>query len=182
MARSESVVWFHWIERACRSRTVAGRSRCPTSWASYSPSRGYGRFRARQELEDAWNAAVGEPGCRQTQVGEVRRGVLNVTVAHPALLEELAAFQKPALLAALRRERRHDDSRHPVPRRRAGDRGPVSGAARRAEARTAAARPPGGPDRAGHDRGPTAMTRLGDSQPWIGSDRDRHRPVSPHDR
>ena len=65
-------------------------------------ARGYGRFRARQELEDAWNAAVGEPSCRQTQLGEVRRGVLNVTVSHPALLEELAAFRKPELLAALR--------------------------------------------------------------------------------
>ena len=64
--------------------------------------RGYGRFLARQELEDAWNAAVGEPLCRQTQLGEVRRGVLNVTVSHPALLEELAAFRKPELLAALR--------------------------------------------------------------------------------
>lgn len=66
-------------------------------------SRGFGRLRAQKELEDAWNAAVGEPGCRQTKVGEVRRGVLNVTVAHPALLEELAAFQKSSLLAALRR-------------------------------------------------------------------------------
>src|SRR5512135_348876 len=65
-------------------------------------TRGYGRLRALKELEEAWNAAVGEPGCRQTRVGEVRRGVLNVTVAHPTLLEELAAFQKPALLAALR--------------------------------------------------------------------------------
>jgi predicted nucleic acid-binding Zn ribbon protein len=65
-------------------------------------ARGFGRLRALKELEDAWNAAVGEPGCRQTRLGEVRRGVLNVTVAHPALLEELAAFQKPALLAALR--------------------------------------------------------------------------------
>jgi hypothetical protein len=64
--------------------------------------RGYGRFRARQELEEAWVAAVGQPLCRQTQLGEVRRGVLNVTVAHPAVLEELAAFRKPALLAALR--------------------------------------------------------------------------------
>src|SRR5512135_3783416 len=64
--------------------------------------RGYGRLRALMELEDAWNAAVGEPGCRFTRLGEVRRGVLNVTVAHPTLLEELAAFQKPALLAALR--------------------------------------------------------------------------------
>lgn len=65
-------------------------------------SRGFGRLQAQKELEDAWNAAVGEPGCRQTRLGEVRRGVLNVTVAHPALLEELAAFQKPSLLAALR--------------------------------------------------------------------------------
>jgi predicted nucleic acid-binding Zn ribbon protein len=65
-------------------------------------SRGYGRLRAQRELEEAWNAAVGEPGCRQTRIGEVRRGVLNVTVAHSTLLEELAAFQKPALLASLR--------------------------------------------------------------------------------
>ncbi len=65
--------------------------------------RGLGRLRAQKELEDAWNAAVGEPGCRQTRVGEVRRGILNVTVAHSTLLEELAAFQKPSLLAALRR-------------------------------------------------------------------------------
>jgi predicted nucleic acid-binding Zn ribbon protein len=67
-------------------------------------TRGYGRLQAVGELEFAWNAAVGEPGCRQTRVGGVRRGVLNVTVAHPALLEELSTFQKPALLAALRRD------------------------------------------------------------------------------
>jgi predicted nucleic acid-binding Zn ribbon protein len=65
-------------------------------------TRGFGRLRALKELEDAWNAAVGEPGCHQTKVGAVRRGVLNVTVAHSTLLEELAAFQKPSLLAALR--------------------------------------------------------------------------------
>ncbi len=65
-------------------------------------SRGFGRLRALKELGDAWDAAVGEPGCRQTKLGEVRRGVLNVTVANPALLEELAAFRKPTLLAALR--------------------------------------------------------------------------------
>jgi hypothetical protein len=64
--------------------------------------RGYGRLRARQELEDAWNAALGKPTCWQTRLGEVRRGVLNVTVAHSTLLEELAAFRKPALLEALR--------------------------------------------------------------------------------
>jgi predicted nucleic acid-binding Zn ribbon protein len=64
--------------------------------------RGYSRLRARQELEDAWNNAVGEPFCHQTRVDEVRRGVLNVTVAHSTLLEELSAFRKSSLLNALR--------------------------------------------------------------------------------
>ena len=66
-------------------------------------ARGYGRLRAQTELEAAWDAAVGEPAARQTRVAGLRRGVLRVTVAHPALLEELAAFRKPALLADLRR-------------------------------------------------------------------------------
>ena len=65
-------------------------------------ARGLGRIQSAKRLEDAWNAAVGEPNCRQTKVGEVRRGVLNVTVAHSSLLEELAAFQKPKILEALR--------------------------------------------------------------------------------
>jgi predicted nucleic acid-binding Zn ribbon protein len=67
-------------------------------------SRGYGRLQALGELELAWNLAVGEPECRQTKLGAVRRGVLNVTVAHPALLEQLSTFEKPSLLAALRRD------------------------------------------------------------------------------
>ena len=66
--------------------------------------RGYARLQGQSELEQAWNAAVGEPLCHQTQIGAVRRGILNVVVSHPALLEELATFQKPTLLAALRRD------------------------------------------------------------------------------
>ncbi len=66
--------------------------------------RGYGRLQAVGELEAAWVLAVGELGAEQTQVGVVRRGILNVTVAHPALLEELSSFQKPQILAILRRE------------------------------------------------------------------------------
>src|SRR5208337_1625344 len=65
-------------------------------------ARGYGQLRALSELEGAWNTAVGEPNCHQTQIGEVRRGILNVTVVHSTLLEELAAFRKPALLQAIR--------------------------------------------------------------------------------
>ena len=64
--------------------------------------RGYGRLWARQELENAWNTAVGEPHCHQTRVDDVRHGVLNVTVAHSAVLEELVAFRKAALLASLK--------------------------------------------------------------------------------
>ena len=64
--------------------------------------RGYGRLRASSELEEVWNTAVGEPLCHQTRMGDVRRGVLSVTVSHPTLLEELAAFRKPELLQALR--------------------------------------------------------------------------------
>ena len=67
-------------------------------------AKGYGRVLASTELEVAWNAALGEPACRQTKLGGVRRGVLGVTVANAALLEQLATFQKPALLEALRRE------------------------------------------------------------------------------
>lgn len=66
-------------------------------------ARGFGRLKALKELEDAWNGAVGEPSCRKTKLGEVRHGILSVTVAHSALLEELSAFQKPTLLAALRK-------------------------------------------------------------------------------
>ena len=77
--------------------------------------RGYGRLRALRELEEVWNTAVGEPHCHQTRVGEVRRGVLNVMVAHPTLLEELAAFRKPELLQALRTAHFWDaDPRYPV--------------------------------------------------------------------
>jgi predicted nucleic acid-binding Zn ribbon protein len=65
-------------------------------------ARGYGQLRAAGELESAWEEAVGEPARGQTRVAGLRHGVLTVHVAHPALLEELAAFRKAELLAALR--------------------------------------------------------------------------------
>jgi hypothetical protein len=61
----------------------------------------FGQLRTRHELQEAWNTAVGEQYCHQTSLGDIRRGVLNVTVAHSAILEELLAFHKPALLSAL---------------------------------------------------------------------------------
>ncbi|WP_435008633.1 DciA family protein [Tundrisphaera lichenicola] len=67
-------------------------------------ARGFGRLQAASELELAWASAVGDRDLGQTRVGGVRRGVLNVTVAHPGLLEELSTFRKPSLLATLRRD------------------------------------------------------------------------------
>ena len=64
-------------------------------------ARGYGQHYGQAQLETAWANAVGSTACRQTRVGSLRRGVLTVTVTHPALLEELAAFRKAALLSGL---------------------------------------------------------------------------------
>jgi hypothetical protein len=104
--QSESVVRWEYVVSLIRGSMSIPNRRGPQALSEILGElftlRGYGRLRARWELEQAWEAAVGEPLCRQTQLGEVRRGVLNVTVSHPALLEELVAFSKPRLLAALR--------------------------------------------------------------------------------
>ena len=65
-------------------------------------ARGYARLHASGELEAAWDAALGEGYRGRTRLGDVRRGVLTVTVDHPALLEELSAYRKGELLQALR--------------------------------------------------------------------------------
>ena len=103
-------------ERSHRDRPGAGAPANPPARERRGPkplgevlgalfaARGYARLHGAGELEAAWDAALGEPACRQTRLGGVRHGVLTVTVAHSTLLEELAAFRKPALLAALRRE------------------------------------------------------------------------------
>ena len=66
-------------------------------------ARGLGRLQAKVDLDHAWSEAVGEPGCRHSRVEVLKNGILNVTVAHPTLLEELRSFQKASLLEALRR-------------------------------------------------------------------------------
>lgn len=90
-----------------RGPAPGGRTRGPKPVADILgdlfAARGLARVRATGELEAAWADAVGEPGRGQTRVDGLRRGVLSVTVAHPTLLAELASFQKPTLLAALRR-------------------------------------------------------------------------------
>lgn len=76
-------------------------------------ARGWGRRQDRLRLEQAWAEAVeevtgprrkgGPDIARQTSVGSLRRGVLEVLVGNAALLQELASFHKRKLLEALRR-------------------------------------------------------------------------------
>jgi hypothetical protein len=65
--------------------------------------RGFGQIQASIELRNAWREAVGSSLFKLTRLGQVRRNTLTVIVAHSALLEELVAFHKTALLAILQR-------------------------------------------------------------------------------
>ena len=64
--------------------------------------RGYARQQALAGYEAAWREAAGEMLARQTRVGTVRRGALEVTVANSVLLQELT-FQKHTILGQLSR-------------------------------------------------------------------------------
>ncbi len=64
---------------------------------------GFGRVLAMGQWELAWRKVVGRELAGQTQVKLPRRGVLEVTVAHSVLLQELA-FRKEELLQQLRQE------------------------------------------------------------------------------
>lgn len=70
---------------------------------SLMAQKGYNRMLGTSDLERAWMAALGPAKAGMTKLGTMRRGVINVTVAHSSLLEELRQFRKPALLAALRK-------------------------------------------------------------------------------
>jgi predicted nucleic acid-binding Zn ribbon protein len=62
--------------------------------------RGYGRVQTETSFADAWREAVGEPTCRFTRAGSMRRGSLDVIVANSVLVQELT-FRKQAILARL---------------------------------------------------------------------------------
>lgn len=64
-------------------------------------ARGYGRLTARAAFDEAWAQAAGARVAERSRAGALRRGVLEVTVAHSTLAQELG-FQKQELLARLR--------------------------------------------------------------------------------
>jgi predicted nucleic acid-binding Zn ribbon protein len=64
--------------------------------------RGLGRTRSDERVREAWRQAAGTAVAARTEVGPLRHGVLEIRVANSVLLQELASFQKQALLGKLR--------------------------------------------------------------------------------
>lgn len=62
--------------------------------------RGLAQVRTARQWDDAWNRAVGQRFASHTQVGSLKRGVLEITVANSLLMQELG-FEKQRLLEAL---------------------------------------------------------------------------------
>ena len=65
-------------------------------------ARGWGRKQDRLRLERAWADAAGPEFAPHTRPNGLRRGVLEVEVTSPVLLQELAHYHKRQLLARLR--------------------------------------------------------------------------------
>lgn len=61
---------------------------------------GFQRQLSSEKLRQSWVAAVGDEIGDQTQLGAVRRGTLEIRVAHNILAQELS-FQTTQILAAL---------------------------------------------------------------------------------
>ena len=62
--------------------------------------KGYGQTKTNDELNETWNAIVGEKWQNKTRVGNVSRGVLEVFVSSAAVNQHLG-FQKKKLIAEL---------------------------------------------------------------------------------
>ncbi|MCC6492005.1 MAG: DUF721 domain-containing protein [Pirellulales bacterium] len=66
--------------------------------------RGYAQVRAAGQWNQAWQDAAGEHFARVTEVGQLRRGVLEVVAANSLVMQELG-FEKERILAALQAAR-----------------------------------------------------------------------------
>lgn len=62
--------------------------------------KGYGQKKTNDELDEVWNAIVGEKWQSKTRVGNVSRGVLEVFVSSAAVNQRLG-FQKKKLMTEL---------------------------------------------------------------------------------
>src|SRR5690606_5496390 len=63
--------------------------------------RGYAQVRAAGQYNEAWAAAAGPQFAAVTEVGQLRRGVLEVTAANSLVMQELG-FEKERILHQLK--------------------------------------------------------------------------------
>lgn len=66
--------------------------------------RGYAQVRNLGEWNDAWLAAAGEAFSAVTEVGQLRRGVLEIVAANSLVMQELG-FEKERILQELKAAR-----------------------------------------------------------------------------
>ncbi len=92
------------LERRSRShrRWFCGRQPKPVAevLAQLIQRRGYAQVRAARDWNDAWQVAAGEAFAAVTEVGQLRRGVLEVIAANSLVMQELG-FEKERILSAL---------------------------------------------------------------------------------
>jgi predicted nucleic acid-binding Zn ribbon protein len=65
-------------------------------------ARGWGRQQDRLRLEEAWAETLGTAQAGYTRVAGLRKGILEIIVDNPVLLQELAHYQKRRLLEQIR--------------------------------------------------------------------------------
>lgn len=64
--------------------------------------RGLNRMLSANVIENTVFQILGPQKSSMVRVGQLRRGILNITVSNSCLLGELRSFQKPAIMKALR--------------------------------------------------------------------------------
>lgn len=62
--------------------------------------RGYARVLSEGQCAEVWKEVVGSDSVRRTRTGRMRRGVLEIVVDHPVVLQELN-FRKRQLIQEL---------------------------------------------------------------------------------
>jgi len=84
-----------------RGASHPGPQRLSSALSELIGLRGYARPQGDAQLQSAWAAAAGPTVARETRAVAIRRGVLQVSVAHAPLLSELAGFFRQSLVAKL---------------------------------------------------------------------------------
>ena len=85
---------------AQRQRTRIRTQHVKNILGRLTTTRGFAAQQTNRQLEQAWNVAVGNQMARLTQVGEIRRGVLQITVKQSVVAQELG-FRRHDLVKKL---------------------------------------------------------------------------------